>query len=171
MVSDSPAGDQVRSRSPAYRRTRPQGWRRARDRRGRGLRGLLVPADVPLSRTRAEQFDDLVLDAVEHLEQRWEAELEGVEFAVEDVPPADELDEAAAATAAGLDADAVPLARMVSAEVAGAGTRGRVVVYRRPVEARALDRLDLADLVLDVVVEQVADLLGLDPDVVDPPED
>ena len=58
-----------------------------RDRRGRGMRGRLVPPTVPLSRSRAEQFDDLVLDAVEHLEERWAEQLQGVEFAVEDVPP------------------------------------------------------------------------------------
>jgi predicted Zn-dependent protease with MMP-like domain len=43
------------------------------------------------------------------------------------------------------------------------------VVYRRPLEARAVDRLDLADLVHDVVVDQVARLLGMDPDDLDPP--
>src|SRR5438094_10352586 len=60
--------------------------RSRRDRHGRGLRGRLVPAELPLARSRAEQFDDLVLDAVEDLERRWEKELAGVEFAVEDVP-------------------------------------------------------------------------------------
>src|SRR3954465_5702275 len=60
--------------------------RARRDRHGRGLRGRLVPPSVPLSRSRAGQFDDLVLDAVEDLERRWEKELAGVEFAVEDVP-------------------------------------------------------------------------------------
>ena len=44
--------------------------RSRRDRHGRGLRGRLVPAEVPLARSRAEQFDDLVLDAVEDLERR-----------------------------------------------------------------------------------------------------
>ena len=34
------------------------------DRHGRGLRGRLVPEEVPLSRSRAEQFDDLPLAAV-----------------------------------------------------------------------------------------------------------
>ena len=48
---------------------------------------MLAPRDVPISRTRAERFDDLVLDAVEDLEQHWAAELADVEFAVEDVPP------------------------------------------------------------------------------------
>src|SRR5205814_2252038 len=71
--------------SPDHRRSGP--GRRARDRHGRGLRGRLVPASLPLSRTRAEMFDDLVLDAVESLEQRFAQELAGVEFAVEDVPP------------------------------------------------------------------------------------
>src|SRR3954469_17787746 len=58
-----------------------------RDRHGRGLRGRLVPATVPLARTKAEIFDDLVLDTVESLERRYAKELAGVEFAVEDVPP------------------------------------------------------------------------------------
>ncbi len=48
-------------------------------------------------------------------------------------------------------------------------TPARVVVYRRPLEARALDRAELAELVRDVVVDQVARLLDLDPDEVDPP--
>ena len=40
---------------------------RRRDRHGRGLRGRLVPPGVPLYRSRAEQFDDLVLEAVARL--------------------------------------------------------------------------------------------------------
>src|SRR5277367_4167556 len=63
---------------------RPGG--RRRDRRGRGLRGELAPRGVPLARTRSEEFDDLILDAVEDLERSWAAELADVEFAVEDVP-------------------------------------------------------------------------------------
>ena len=58
---------------------------------GRGLRGRLVPPGVPLYRTRSQQFDDMVLDAVARLEGRWEAELTGVVFAVQEVPEADEL--------------------------------------------------------------------------------
>jgi predicted Zn-dependent protease with MMP-like domain len=150
--------------------------RRSRDRRGRGLRGRLVQpsvslggreVEVPLWQTRGERFDDLVLDAVEHLEERWGKQLEGVEFAVEDVPavPADGVfdpDVIADETAGG----AVPLGRLMPrSETAPA----RIVVYRRPLEARAVDRLDLSDLVHDVVVDQVARLLDLDPDEVDPP--
>jgi predicted Zn-dependent protease with MMP-like domain len=128
---------------------------------------------VPVAQTRAERFDDLVLDAVEHLEERWAAELQGVEFAVEDVPavhgvdPALDEDVVADETAGG----AVPLGRLLPEQVDAHGQRtpARVVVYRRPLEARASDRGDLADLVHDVVVDQVARLLRLDPDEVDPP--
>lgn len=139
------------------------------------MRGPLVPpvvnlgaleVRVPASQTRGERFDDLVLDAVEHLEERWSRQLHDVEFAVEDVPPVDALepyddDVVLDETAGG----GVPLGRLLP------GHRGRcprVVVYRRPLEARALDRLDLADLVHDVVVDQVARLLDIDPDEVDP---
>ena len=132
---------------------------------------------VPLAQTRGERFDALVLDAVEQLEERWGSQLEGVEFAVEDVPavPADGSDLAydedvvADETAGG----AVPLGRLLPAarDEAGVATPARVVVYRRPLEARAVDRVDLADLVHDVVVDQVARLLGLDPDDVDPISD
>ena len=37
------------------------------------------------------------------------------------------------------------------------------MVYRRPVEPRTTDARELATLVNDVVVEQVASLLGVDP--------
>jgi predicted Zn-dependent protease with MMP-like domain len=147
---------------PGSRRGTRQHGRGAvrRDRHGRGLRSPLLPADLPAARTRSEVFDDLVLDAVEHLEERWSDQLTSVEFAVEDVPPVD--DEAP------VPPDEVPLARTVQ----GKGRRpSRIVVYRRPLEARAHDPLDLADLVHDVVVEQVAQLLGLDPDAVDGYED
>ena len=78
-----------RRRSDAPRAARKTGAGRPsrRDRHGRGLRGRLVPATVPLARTKAEIFDDLVLDTVEGLERRYAKELAGVEFAVEDVPP------------------------------------------------------------------------------------
>jgi predicted Zn-dependent protease with MMP-like domain len=73
-----------------------------------------------------------------------------------------------------LDADvledgSVPLARVLPAHREdGRDHPARIVVYRRPVETRALDAEELEDLVRDVVVEQVAHLLGRSPDEVDP---
>src|SRR4051794_11575086 len=129
---------------------------RARDRHGRGLRGPLVPREVPAWRSRRDRFDDRVLDAVELLEQRWADQLEGVEFAVEDIPPSDP---------APWEHDEVPLGRFFPA---GGGLPTRIVVYRRPVETRARERSALAFLVHHVVVEQVAHLLDVEPSAVDP---
>ncbi|HEY5553523.1 MAG TPA: metallopeptidase family protein [Cellulomonas sp.] len=129
---------------------------RRRDRRGRGPRGPLLPATVPAYRSRARRFDELVLGAVDGLEKQWSRQLEGTEFAVEDVPPSNP---------APWERGGVPLGRYFPAD---AGLPARIVVYRRPLETRALDHDDLADLVHDVVVEQVAHLLGRSPDDVDP---
>jgi predicted Zn-dependent protease with MMP-like domain len=129
------------------------------------MRGLLAPVTVPLSKSRAQLFDDLVLDAVEHLERAWATQLRGVEFAVEDVPP-----ELPTYDSDVLEDGEIPLARLLPERDAGRGRRtpARIVIYRRPLEVRAVDRGDLADLVHDVVVEQVANLLGKDPDEIDP---
>jgi len=129
---------------------------RRRDRRGRGPRGPIVPATLPGYRSRAEQFDDLVLDSVERLETRWSRQLAGTEFAVEEVPPS---------SPAPWEHGAVPFGRYFPAD---AGLPARVVVYRRPVVTRAVDHRDLADLVRDVLVEQVAHLLGRSPEDIDP---
>ena len=106
----------------------------------------------------------MVLDAVARLESRWEAELTGVEFAVQEVPEAEELVD---------DSSPLPLARTVPG-TAEPGTPdhpaspGRIVVYRRPLMARSENDSELSDLVFDIVVEEFATFLGLDPDSVDP---
>lgn len=139
----------------------PSSRRLHRDRRGRGPRGPLAPPHVPLGQSPTARFDEIVLDAVEHVEERWRDRLSTVDFAVEEVPPLDDGggwdDEISSA--------GVPLARLRSS---GPGRRARIVIYRRPLELRAVDRDDLEDLVHDVVVEEVAHYLGLDPHDVDP---
>lgn len=144
--------------SPEHRRP-GSGRRVRRDRHGRGLRGRLVPATVPLARTKAEVFDDLVLDTVETLERRFAKELAGVEFAVEDVPPDLNVYDSDV-----LEDGEVPLARLLPGRPGRQEIPPRIVLYRRPLEFRAMDREDLADLVHDVIIEQVANLLGVDPD-------
>jgi predicted Zn-dependent protease with MMP-like domain len=138
---------------------------RRRDRRGRGIRGHLAPIGVPLHRTRGEEFDDLVLDAVEELEEHWAAEIAALEFAVEDVPP-NGVD-AAFSPDIVLDRG-VPLGRLYRDGLAEID-QPVIVVYRRPIEARALDLDDRADLVFMVVVDLAAEYLGRDVDEIDPP--
>jgi len=122
---------------------------------------------VPLHRSRGEAFDDLVLEAVEELEEHWADDVAGIEFAVEDVPPGP------LGASADFDPDlvldhGVPLGRLLRAGSHGV-TAPTVVVYRRPVEARAPGTEDRSDLVFMVVAELVAELLGRDVDDLDPP--
>jgi predicted Zn-dependent protease with MMP-like domain len=138
--------------------------RRRRDRRGRGIRGHLAPVEVPLHRTRGEEFDDLVMDAVEELEEHWAAEIAGLEFAVEDVPPG---------PSPNFDPDivldrGVALGRLFRQGLADI-EQPVIVIYRRPIEARAEDLDDRADLIFMVVVDLAAEYLGRDVDEIDPP--
>lgn len=152
--------------------TRARRVRRLRDRRGRGLRGVLAPPHVPLNRTRADQFDDVVREAVAHLDHRWSAELAEVEFVVDEVPPPEPAPESVDLAEEEDEEDfpgLVRLSRLLPASGSGRNTRPpQIVLYRRPLELRALDQDDLAELVLDVLIHEVADLLGVGPDVIDP---
>lgn len=81
-------------------------------------------------------------------------ELDSVRISVEQVPmvPADWVDD-------------VPL----SAQQAGRGRRpAQIVVYRMPVASRIRGPIEAAGLVLDLLIEEAADLLGRDPDELDP---
>ncbi|MGW7259661.1 metallopeptidase family protein [Streptomyces sp. NPDC054834] len=131
---------------------------RRRDRHGRGMRGPIAPPQVPLAASRADVFADLVQDSVERLERRW-PQLAEIDFMVLEVPRLDGRPED------GWSDEAVPLGGIIPARD---GRRARVVVYRRPVEIRTKGRDERAALVHEVVVEQVAELLGLTPETVDP---
>ena len=112
------------------------------------MRGpAVVPRDPrrPELRTARERFDDLALGIVTDL----------VEYAVEDAPqiPDD------------WDSGTVPLSSLVR----GSGADPtRLVLFRRPIEHRCETRTDLEAMVLTVVVEQVAERLGIDAELVDP---
>jgi predicted Zn-dependent protease with MMP-like domain len=130
---------------------------------------MLAPRPVPIAHSRGDAFDAMVLHAVDHLQPRLAEQLAQVEFAVEDVPDVShrgaadfDFDEDI------LDDNAVPLSRLYRNGVAGISAPV-IVIYRRPLETRATQSEDLADLVHDVVVEQVARLLGRSTDEIDPP--
>ena len=108
----------------------------------------------PELRTPRERFDELALDIVTEVDQRWQDRLGLVEYAVEDAPliPDD------------WSPDTVPLSSLVRGTGA---TPTRLVLFRRPIEHRAETRDDLEALVHTVVVEQLAELLDLTPDQVD----
>lgn len=119
------------------------------------MRGPLAWPPVPGMATRAEAFDELVLDTAGRfrgvLGRRWEE----VEFAIEDIPAEGPLPWEGAP----------PLARLFPAE---GPLPARVIVYRRPVEALAGRGDDTALLVHEILLDQVAELLGVEPDDLDP---
>ena len=109
----------------------------------------------PVLPTPRERFDELVLEVVADLERRWADRLGLVEYGVEDAPqiPDD------------WETGTVPLSSLVRGS---GGQATRLVLFRRPIEHRCETRADLDALVLTVLVEQVAELLGIDPADVDP---
>lgn len=127
---------------------------RRRDRHQRGLRGpLALPnpyggrARPPRPASRADFFDDSVHAAVDRVAASCPDALVGVTFGIEDVP---DLPPSWAG-------DRVPLA----AAVAGDEERlAQVVIYRRPLEHRAVSRRGLRILVHRTIVEQLAALTG-----------
>lgn len=142
---------------------------RRRDRHGRGLRGPLLPASLPGSRTRSEKFEDLVVDSADRLRDLWPEALATVEYLVEEVP-----DQLETLIASGAQA---PLGRYTPAvsgtsSAGGAATAAAqppvISIYRHPVEVLCDTPAQVRELVHEVIVEQVAGLLNIDPDTVDP---
>jgi predicted Zn-dependent protease with MMP-like domain len=116
---------------------------------------------VPLARSRAAVFDDLVLATVDWVGRRLphalaqRIDLDHVEVVVADFP----ADDAMGGPGGVPMGAAVPATPLVPA---------RLVVYRRPVESHAGGRSDLERLLRHVVVAQVAELLGVRAEDVDP---
>ncbi|SDS27764.1 Zinicin-like metallopeptidase [Nocardioides scoriae] len=110
---------------------------------------------VPAALSRRERFDRVAVSVMADVESRWTEELSRVELAVEDapvVPPS-------------WVAPRVPLTSFVGGTAA---TPPRLVLYRRPLEHRVETLVELEALVLTVVVEQLADYLGVPPEDVHP---
>ena len=108
----------------------------------------LAPGGVPAKRTPAAQFDHLALRVVGAVVDRWTERLGEVELAVEEVP----------VLPANWSSDTVPLTSYVEATVT---ERPRLVLFRRPLEHRAESLAELEALLLTVVVEQLAEVLGI----------
>lgn len=126
-----------------------------RDRHGRGPRGPLAWPPVPVMGSRREFFDEVVRECARRAE-RWLGSMHAeVDFAVEDVPPADP---------APWEEQVAPLGRTITGP---GGTGLRVVVYRRPIEARVGSPRESELLVREVIAEKVAAILGVPPDEVD----
>jgi Zincin-like metallopeptidase len=133
---------------------------RRRDRHGRGIRGpLALPnaltmrrAQPPHPANKADFFSEAVNDAVDRVGVQCPDVLVGITFGIEDVPYP-------------WSGDQVPLAAAVEGT---ADQPGQVVIYRRPLEHRAMSRRGLRILVYRTIVEQLSALTGRSVDEIDP---
>nr|WP_223875391.1 metallopeptidase family protein [Nanchangia anserum] len=122
------------------------------------MRGVLIPPGLPAALPRSQRFDALamriVADITAHVPQ-----VADVEFAVEDVPPIDP---------APWESASVTLGRYFPAE-RSRRTPSRIVLYRLPIQARCRGIDQLRDALAWVIVENVANALGMHPEDVVPP--
>lgn len=112
-----------------------------------------------------------VLEAYEPIERRWSNRVSGLDVAVDEIPRISPKDPDAIQWPPEVIADGpVALARLIPAgvDVRGNSTRARIVLFRKPIERRAKDSVDLADLLHEILVAQVATYLGVEPSVIDP---
>lgn len=125
------------------------------DSHGRGFRGTLAPGSIPISGSRAEDFDSIVISAVERIQGTYPELLE-LDIEIEDVPPGARRDGSA---------DPIPLGRVIEPR---AGIAGSLVLYRFPIEHRTRPGVERELLVRAVCTELAAELLGISPVEVDP---
>jgi predicted Zn-dependent protease with MMP-like domain len=155
-----------RRRLPTGTRTATSGGIVARhDRHGR--HGRTTPDELrrPPDGYRAlgaERFERLVEDAIASLPRQLLAHLDNVQITVADVPPPDPdtgedelllgLYQGVPRTERELDAAALP---------------DRITLFRRPIELRARSRTELAEIVRETVVHEIAHHFGIDDDRLD----
>ncbi|HEY7051646.1 MAG TPA: metallopeptidase family protein [Mycobacterium sp.] len=135
------------------------------------MRGPLLPPSVPGWRSRAERFDMAVLEAYEPIERRWRERVSGLDVAVDEIPRIAPRDPDSVQWPPEVVADGpIALARLIPAgvDVRGTPTRARIVLFRKPIERRVKDGDELADLLNELLVAQVATYLGVEPSVIDP---
>jgi len=113
-----------------------------------------VPGGRLPGRSPIDVFAAEVADAASRLEGRWGDEWGLLELAIHEIPP----DE-------GLDARrSVPLATLIPQS---GNQPTRIVLYRRPIEHRVADVLELRAVIRDSLAERVAELLSRTPEEID----
>ncbi len=109
-----------------------------------------------------DHFHRLVDDAVDSLPDDLLGYLDNVQITVEDVPPADPVGEGEELLLGLYQGVPRPEREHGMAELPD-----RITLFRRPLELRARNRHELAELVRDTVVHEIAHHFGIDDDRLD----
>ncbi|MEJ5997399.1 metallopeptidase family protein [Corynebacterium sp. H130] len=141
-----------------------------RDRHGRGLRGPLLPHATPRFRSRAELFDAAVLEAYAPIANSYPEELANLDIAVDTVPRMRLGVDYSLMTDEIVADGTVPLGRVIPAGIdrRGKPTRPRIVIFRKPIEARCINKEERSEILSTVLTTLVANHLGIDPTDIDP---
>lgn len=97
------------------------------------------------------------MESAQRLERLWGEKIQDVQIIVKEIP--DGLEQLAPDAVRGL---------LGSSTAAGAQRPATITVYRHPIEMTAKGYIPANELVHDVIVEQMAELLGMAPEAVDP---
>ena len=131
-----------------------------RDRHDRGLRGPLMPHNLPRHSSPDQRFQSQVLEAiteidqqVSKLEKKLASRMKQVTFQVESVPSKRDVV---------LSSGTVPMGRIER------GNPDVVVLYQRAIELRSFNSGQQTRIVKDVLAELLALLFGKDPAELDP---
>lgn len=144
--------------------------RPARNLRGRGMRGPLLPQQTPRHRSRSQAFDLSVLDAYAPIQNAFAQQLSGLDLAVDTVPRMRLRSDMTIMPDEIIADGPVPLGRIVPAGIdrQGRPTRARLVIFRMPIEQRCASDEEKAELLSTVLTALVANYLNVDPVEIDP---
>ncbi|MFD0704860.1 metallopeptidase family protein [Alloscardovia venturai] len=133
-------------------------WERPtyRNRHGRGIRRPVFGNQLPFYRTDSGYFDEQVAAQVARIKSAWPELFTNVECAVEDVPPSSPL---------AWENFSVKLSQSFEASH---GISARIALYRKPLEFRAHNRIELQLIIRKEIIRQLAHLSGLNPEYIDP---
>jgi predicted Zn-dependent protease with MMP-like domain/lipopolysaccharide biosynthesis regulator YciM len=110
-------------------------------------------------RLSAEDFDEVVDEALAELPEEFESYLDNVELAVEDVPPTPLLRE-------GLEFDLLGLYQGGTIQSGGWDFPDRVLLFQRNLENVSPDRESLIDEIRDTVFHEIGHHMGMDEEAV-----
>lgn len=138
-----------------------------RDRRERGARGPLFASTIPRYKNRTEIFDSLVIDAYEPLLENYGEVLSNIDIAIDLIPRM----QIGNYIPNNVVCDGIiPLGRFIPAGIDHKGnpTRGRIVLFRRPIEQRTRDKNQryTRNFIHSILVDLVAYALNKKPSAI-----
>lgn len=139
------------------------------ERRGRGPRGLILPPDVPRYCSRGTAFDEHALEAFARIDTTFHDELTGLDLAV-DMVPRMRLREGAEWPDSVAADGIIALGRVLPASYSADGTpiRPRIVLFRKPIEERCADEVEMQQLLAAILTKLVAYYLNVEPEIINP---